>query len=59
MVCGRELGMGNRESEKQWRGDPGVETESLFTIPDSPFPIPGYFGANRVAPSRRMVSPLR
>jgi len=51
-----EWGMG-----KAGRPDGGKASaqETAPTIPDSRLPAPGYFAANRTAPSRRIVSPLR
>ena len=37
----------------------GIGSEVGIGFSDSPFPTPGYFGASRTAPSRRIVSPLR
>src|SRR3546814_351546 len=35
-----------------------LRLSGLRSFPDFRFPIPGYFGASRTAPSRRIVSPL-
>ena len=54
------MGMGNRLKRRNGTGrDERTGPLLLPTIPDSRFPEPGYLGANRIAPSTRIVPPLR
>ena len=51
-----------RDIAKSIKSIAGKARSYKKTIPYSPFSIPDsriYFGVNRTAPSRRMVSPLR